>query len=94
MLRWFGFRNERNRQRDVAAEVEAIKRRLIEEGLPDRAGELDDAVAGGATGTEIIGRIGLVLSGWTSRDSTVQLSPETRRMVGDLAHYLKNRFRN
>ena len=44
-------------------------------------------------------RVGLVivddvLGGWTNRDSTVQLSPETRRMVGDLAHYLKNRFRN
>ena len=93
MLSLFGFRNEKNRQRDVAAEVEAIKRRLIDEGQADRARELDDAVAGGATGTEIIGRVGLVLRGLT-RGSDVQLSPETRRMVGDLAHYLKYRFRS
>jgi hypothetical protein len=67
--------------------VEALQRRLQSEGHAAWAARLDDVIAGGATGTEIVMGIAWVLS-TLLQDPTVELSAETRRIVAELTRYL------
>ena len=78
---------KQQQQRDTAAEVEALQRRLVAEGHAAWAARLDDVIAGGATGTEIVMGIGWVLS-TLLQDPAVELSPETRRIAVDLTRYV------
>jgi hypothetical protein len=75
----------RKQRYDAAPDVDLIKQRLVDEGQPAWAEKLDDVIAAGATGTEIVMGIRWVLSNLLT-DRDVQVSKETRRLA---AHVIR-----
>lgn len=71
-------------------ELQTIARALRRAGRPDVADQLIDAERGGATGSEILGRIGLVLREHVRLRGT--LDDEARRAWDALARQIDHAF--
>jgi hypothetical protein len=77
---------------DTAAEAEELQRRLVGEGHAAWAARLSDTIAAGSTGTEIVMGLRWQL-GKLFQDRTIQLSPETRKLVAELTRHLNEALR-
>ncbi|MCJ7672367.1 MAG: hypothetical protein MUP67_10030 [Acidimicrobiia bacterium] len=75
----------RNRP-DLFVEVKGLQASLRADGTRAWAGELDDAVLGGATGTEIRGRLGIVLDRMRKADD---VSRDNRRVARRLLRTIR-----
>jgi predicted acetyltransferase len=76
----------RRRRSDLFAEVKGLQTLLRAQGTSSWADELDDAVLGGATGTEIGGRLGIVFDRMrkaddVSRDDRRDARRDARRLL-------------
>ena len=71
---------------DLFAEVKQLQASLRANGASNWADELDDAVLGGATGTEIRGRLGIVLDRMRKADD---VSRNDRRTAARLQRTIR-----